>query len=91
MLNLPSSASSAAVEVGEVNSLPVNYGMSFSLRAPMDSVGAWRAEASLGTIKLRFETALMRAAGYNLGGMLTTCICLSLSSFCCDRLDLTLF
>jgi hypothetical protein len=35
----------AAVEVGEVNSLPVNYGMSFSLRAPMDSVGGLLRQA----------------------------------------------
>jgi hypothetical protein len=49
-----------------------NYGVSFSLRAPMDSVGGVVRQVSLGAIRRRFETALMIAAGYNQGGLLTT-------------------
>ena len=55
-----------------MNSLPVNYGMSFSLREPMDSVGSVLRQAYVGAIRRRFETALTIAAGYNqAAGMLT--------------------
>ena len=42
------------------------------LPASTDGFRGWRVEASLGAIRRRFETALMIAAGYSLGGMLTT-------------------
>jgi hypothetical protein len=39
ILNLAELAEPQLSEVGEVNSFPINYGVSFSLRAPMDSAG----------------------------------------------------
>ena len=60
----PRRVGGAAVEVGEVNSLPVNYGMSFSLPTSTDGFRGWRAEASLGAIRRRFETALCDESGW---------------------------